>query len=120
MDLTPGEKGLLGQIRLLYKATGRDQPLRALTASWPPVHYDAYRNAYNGLVTKRLIEDQNQTFTITDSGLRAIGAAPVAAPAAPTPKPAPQPVQQAPQVAHKAPPASMMSRLFNGLLGRRA
>jgi hypothetical protein len=116
MDLTPGEKGLLGQLRLLYEAAGRDQPLRALTASWPPVHYESYRNAYAGLVAKRLIEDKNQTFRLTDSGLRAIGVTPAAAPR----KPAPQPVRPLqPQVAPKA-PASRMSRLFNGLLGRRA
>jgi hypothetical protein len=110
MDLTPGEKGLLGQIRLLHEAAGRDQPLRALTASWPPVHYEAYRNAYAGLVAKRLIEDHNQSFRITDSGLRAIGATPVARAAA-APKPAPRPVRKPPQIAPQ-PPASMMSRLF--------
>jgi hypothetical protein len=115
MDLTPGEKGLLGQLRLLYEAAGRDQPLRALTASWPPVHYESYRNAYAGLVAKRLIEDKNQTFRLTDSGLRAIGVTPAAA----AHEPAPRPVRQQPQVAPKA-PASRMSRLFNGLLGRRA
>ena len=118
MDLTPGEKGLLGQIRLLYEATGRDQPLRALTMSWPPVHYESYRNAYDRLVAKRLIQDQNQTFRITDSGLQAIGAAPVAAPAPVTPKPVPRSVRKPLQVAPK-PPASMVSRLFSGLLGRR-
>lgn len=115
MDLTPGEKGLLGQLRLLYEAAGRDQPLRALTASWPPVHYESYRSAYAGLVAKRLIQDNNQRFSITDSGLRAIGVAPVTA----APKPAPQPARPRQQVAPKA-PASRMSRLFNGLLGRRA
>lgn len=117
MDLTPGEKGLLGQIRLLYEATGRDQPLRALTASWPPVHYDSYHNAYAGLVAKQLIQDQNQAFRITDSGLRAIGATPVAAPGAVAAKPAARPVRK-PQAMPK-PPASVVSRLFNGLLGRR-
>jgi|SRR5690349_3144157 len=118
MDLTPGEKGLLGQIRLLYEATGRDQPLRALTVSWPPVHYESYRIAYAGLVAKRLLQDQNQTFRITDSGLRAIGAAPVAAPAAPAPKPAPRAVRQPEKVAPKAPP-SVVSRIFGGLFARR-
>jgi hypothetical protein len=118
MDLTPGEKGMLGQIRLLYEATGRDQPLRALTVSWLPVHYETYRSAYAGLVAKCLIEDHNQRFTITDSGLRAIGATPVAARAKPVPDPAPRAVRQPPQAAPKA-PASMMSRLFGGVLGRR-
>ena len=115
MDLTPGEKGLLTQIRLLYEAAGRDQPLRALTASWPPVHYQSYRSAYVGLVAKRLLQDNNQSFRITDIGLAAIGATPLAAPR----KPEPRPVRRAqPQVAPKA-PASVMSRLVNGLLGRR-
>jgi hypothetical protein len=117
MDLTPGEKGLLGQLRLLHDAAGREQALRALTASWPPVHYETYRNAYAGLVSKGLIEDKNQSFRITDAGLRAIGATPVAAPAAVAAKVAPRPVQE-PQAMPKA-PASRVSRLFNGLLGRR-
>jgi hypothetical protein len=116
MDLTPGERGLLGQLRLLHEAAGREQALRALTASWPPVHFESYRNAYAGLVKKGLIEEKNQTFRITDAGLRAIGATPVAAPA--PRKPEPQPPRLQPQVAPKA-PASRMSRLFNGLLGRR-
>ena len=116
MDLTPGEKGLLSQIRLLYQAAGREQPLRALTASWPPVHYQSYRSAYVGLVAKRLLQDNNQSFRITDIGLAAIGASPVTAPVAAPRKPAPRPVRQ-PQVT-KA-PASVMSRLVNGLLGRR-
>jgi hypothetical protein len=115
MELTPGEKGLLGQLRLLYENGGREQALQLLTASWPPVHYQTYHNAYAGLVAKRLIEDKNQMFRITDIGLRAIGAKPVAAPA-PAPKPAPQPVRHAP--APKA-PSSKMSRLFTGLFGRR-
>src|SRR2546430_12344512 len=99
MDLTPGERGLLGQLRLLYEAAGREQALRALTASWPPVHYESYRNAYAGLVAKRLIEDQNQTFRITANGLRAIGAtpAPAAAPRKPEPRPAGNPAQIAPK-----------------------
>ena len=117
MDLTPGEKGLLGQLRMLYEAGGREQALQLLTASWPPVHYQAYRNAYAALVVKRLIEDKNQSFRITDSGLRAIGATALAAPAPAPRKPAPRPVRQA-QAAPKA-PASVMSRLVNGLLGRR-
>ena len=118
MDLTPGEKGLLGQLRLLHEAAGREQALRALTASWPPVHYESYRNAYAGLVKKGLIEEKNQTFRITDAGLRAIGATPAAAPAPAPRKPEPRPVRKPAQVAAQ-PPASRMSRLFNGLRGRR-
>ena len=118
MDLTPGERGLLGQLRLLYEVAGREQALRALTASWPPVHYETYRSAYAGLVAKRLVEDRNQSFRITDSGLRAIGATPVTAAAAAPRNPEPRPVRQPAQVAPQ-PPASVVSRLFNGLLGRR-
>src|ERR671934_2277392 len=113
MELTPGEKGLLGQLRLLYENGGREQALQLLTASWPPVHYQTYHNAYAGLVAKRLIEDKNQTFRITDIGLRAIGAKPLAAPAPASREPEPRPARQA----HAAPkaPASAMSRLFTGL-----
>src|SRR5207248_5301946 len=87
MDLTPGEKGLLSQIRLLYQAAGREQPLRALTASWPPVHYQSYRSAYVGLVAKRLLQDHNQSFRINDIGLAAIGGTPLAVPRNPEPRP---------------------------------
>lgn len=92
--------------------------MRALTASWPPVHYDTYRNAFSELVAKRLVEDQNQSFRITDSGLQAISAAPQAAPAAPTPKAAPRAARKPAPPAPKA-TVSAMSRLFNGILGRR-
>lgn len=77
MDLTPGERAVLGQIRVLY-STGarRDQPVKALTMQWTPTHYETYRSAYAALVGKRLIEDTGaQLFMITDAGLRAIGVA---------------------------------------------
>ena len=77
MDLTPGERAVLGQIRVLY-STGarRDQPVKALTMQWTPTHYETYRTAYASLVGKRLIEDTGtQLFMITDDGLRAIGVA---------------------------------------------
>ena len=76
MDFTPGEKAVLGQIRALYKAGGRDQLLKALLLQWPPTHRSAYQSAYAGLIAKRLIDQTSaQAFRITDAGLMAIGAA---------------------------------------------
>jgi hypothetical protein len=77
MDLTPGEKAVLGQIRVLYCATAqREQPIKALHAQWLPAHYEAYRKAYGGLLAKRLVQATSaQMFTITDAGLQAIGVA---------------------------------------------
>jgi hypothetical protein len=77
MDLTPGERAVIGQIRVLYSAAAqRDQQLKALTMQWTPTHYETYRAAYASLVGKRLIEDAGtQLFRITDAGLNAIGVA---------------------------------------------
>lgn len=77
MDLSPGEKAVLGQIRVLYAtAAGRDHQIKALTAQWPPSHHDAYRKAYGGLLAKRLIRHAGaQVFRITDAGLKAMGIA---------------------------------------------
>lgn len=75
MDLTPGEKAVLAQIRALYKVSGREQLLKALLSQWPPTHHGAYGSAYAGLVAKRLIDQTSaQGFRITDAGLTAIGA----------------------------------------------
>jgi hypothetical protein len=75
MDLSPGEKAVLGQIRFLYAtAATRDQQIKRLTAQWPPTHHQAYEKAYEGLIAKRLIQDAGaQLFRITDAGLKAIG-----------------------------------------------
>jgi hypothetical protein len=77
MDLTPGEKAVLGQIRVLYSGAGqRDQPLKALMMQWPPTHHEAYQKSYVGLLAKQLIEPAGtQAFKITDAGLSAIGVA---------------------------------------------
>jgi hypothetical protein len=77
MDLSPGEKAVLGQIRVLYAtAAARDQQIKRLTAQWPPTHHQAYEKAYEGLIAKRLIKDAGaQLFTITDAGLKAMGIA---------------------------------------------
>ncbi|HZO00321.1 MAG TPA: hypothetical protein VFB93_03905 [Burkholderiales bacterium] len=75
MDLTPGERAVLGQIRVLYATAGaRDQQVKALLMQWPPTHYEAYQRAYGSLVAKDLIHDAGaQSFRITDAGLKAIG-----------------------------------------------
>jgi hypothetical protein len=77
MDLTPGEKAVLGQIRVLYSsAAQRDQQLKALMMQWPPTHHEAYQKSYVGLLAKQLIEPAGaQVFKITDAGLNAIGVA---------------------------------------------
>lgn len=86
MDLTPGEKAVLGQIRVLYASEARrDHQIKALMMQWPPVHQEAYKRAYGGLLAKLLIQDVGeQVFRITDTGLSAIGVAPK--PPAPPPE----------------------------------
>ena len=115
MDLTPGEKAVLGQIRMLYAASARtDQQMKALTTQWTPTHHDTYRKAYGALVARALIHDTGgQVFTITDAGLRAIG---VAAPRAqPQPvrvveaRPVPQPPMKV-----QAPRGGFFRRLLRG------
>lgn len=119
MELTPGEKTVLAQIRVLYRTGGREQLVKALIAQWPPSHYETYRGAYAALVEKQLLEETSaQAFTITESGLRAIGVTP-AKPRIPAPR-APQPlpvVQPAPQPLAAKPRGSALSRLVKGLLG---
>lgn len=84
MNLTPGEKAVLGQIRVLYSsAAQRDQQLKALMMQWPPTQYETYKSAFGGLLAKQLIQGTGtQVFRITDAGLRAIGVV--------IPKPQPQ------------------------------
>ena len=53
MDLTPGEKAVLGQIRVLYASEARrEHQIKALMMQWPPVHQEAYKRAYGGLLAK--------------------------------------------------------------------
>jgi hypothetical protein len=77
MDLTPGEKAVLGQIRVLYATEARrEHQLKALMMQWPPIHHEAYKRAYGGLLAKLLIQDVDaQIFRITETGLGAIGVA---------------------------------------------
>ena len=128
MDLSPGEKAVLGQIRVLYSAAaGRDQQIKALTAQWPPTHHEAYEKAYWGLLAKRLIQDAGeQVFRITDAGLKAMGfaaAKPQAQVRATDERRPVQPKQQPAQQVY-SPDASRrrgsaLSRLVNGLLRPR-
>lgn len=95
MDLTPGEKAVLGQIRVLYSAaSAREQQLKALMMQWPPIHCEAYKRAYGGLLAKALIQDLGaQEFRITDAGLKEIGVTTAAQPRPQRPvveRPAPQ------------------------------
>lgn len=75
MELTPGEKAVLGQIRVLYsQAAQRDQQAKALMIQWPPTHYETYKSAFGGLLAKQLIQRTGgEVFRITDTGLSAIG-----------------------------------------------
>lgn len=100
MDLTPGEKAVLGQIRVLYSAaSAREQQLKALMMQWPPVHCEAYKRAYGGLLAKALIQDLGaQEFRITDAGLKEIGVTTVA-----QPRPQPRPVVEVRPAAQVAP-----------------
>jgi hypothetical protein len=128
MDLSPGEKAVLGQIRVLYAtAAGRDQQIKALTAQWPPTHHEAYEKAYGGLLAKRLIQDAGeQAFRITDTGLKAMGFATATRqaqvratderrPAQPKQQPAPQ--VYSPDASRRR--GNALSRFVNGLLRAR-
>lgn len=86
MDLSPGEKAVLGQVRVLYsQSLQRDQEVKALVLQWPPTHYETYKSAFGGLLDKRMIERTGgEVFRITDTGLTAIGAAAPKAPKAPS------------------------------------
>lgn len=75
MELVPGERAVLRQIRDLFlEGSVRTYRLNILTQRWPPMHFDAYRAGYAGLVSKGFIEKSGdeQSFTITATGLKAI------------------------------------------------
>lgn len=77
VDLTPGEKTVLRQIRALYATEARrEHQLKALMMQWPPIHHETYKRAYAGLLAKLLIQDVDaQVFRLTEAGLGAIGVA---------------------------------------------
>lgn len=77
MDLTPVEKAVLAQIRVLYyNGAKREQPVKALQGLWPPTHYEPYKIAFAGLVAKQLISASSERFRISDAGLKAMGVTP--------------------------------------------
>ena len=96
MDLSPGEKAVLGQVRVLYsQSLHRDQQVKALVLQWPPTHYETYKSAFGGLLAKQLIQrTDGEVFRITDAGLIAIGAA--------VPK-APKAFATGPRIVHQRP-----------------
>jgi hypothetical protein len=76
MELTPGERAVLNQLRELYaNSSKRDHPLTAMTKHWPPSHYQAYESVFAGLMRKELAQAVNngQAVRITDAGLKALG-----------------------------------------------
>lgn len=75
MELIPSERAVLKQIRDLFlEASVRTYRLGALTSRWPPLHYEAYRGGYAGLVQKGFIAKSadEQLFSITNAGMKAI------------------------------------------------
>jgi hypothetical protein len=118
MDLTPGEKAVLGQIRVLYAEGAREGLLSALIRQWPPAHYEAYSNSYAGLLAKRFIELKDaQTFRLTEIGQKALGIAPAASPVTPPSRIERRPNRLRPVSAPVVRP-SVMSRFVRSLLGR--
>lgn len=123
MDLTPGEKAVLGQIRVLYShGAQRDQQVKALMMQWPPTHYETYKGAFGGLLAKQLIQRTGgEIFRITETGLAAIGVAVRKAQPQARPTIRQAPLQPDPGQRPKARPGirSAFSRLAAGLLRGR-
>ena len=119
MDLSPGEKAVLGQIRVLYDEAAGDQLFRALISQWPPAHYQAYADSYERLMAKGFIKAiSGQAFTLTDKGLKTLGLA------RPTPPvETPRKVQARPihsgRIREVQPRRSVLARLVGGFLGRQ-
>ena len=115
MDLTPGEKTVLRQIRALYATEARrEHQLKALMMQWPPIHHEAYRRAYGGLLAKLLIQDVDaQIFRITETGLGAIGVAVPRTQLQAQPQPVPRRAVAAAETSKQQPGA--FSRLLGAL-----
>ena len=104
MQLTPGERAVLNQLRELYaNSSKRDQPLSALTRQWPAVHYEAYERVLTALLDRGLAQMVNngQAIRISDTGLSALGVTvhrlrskPGRIAARPSAEPAAQPAQE--------------------------
>jgi hypothetical protein len=118
MDLSPGERAVLGQIRVLHNEAAGEQLFRALIGQWPPAHYQAYSDSYARLMAKGLIQATNdQAFRLTDIGLRAAGLARPTPPAVAVRKVERRPIHARP-LRKVAVRRSMMSRLVRTLLRR--
>lgn len=90
MDLTPGERAILSQLRQLYAgSSNRAHPMTAVTCHWPAVHYEAYRSSFSGLIGKRLVQPEanGQMVRLTAAGFEVLGLA-VPPPAASAVRPA--------------------------------
>jgi hypothetical protein len=90
MDLTPGERAVLGQLRDLYATTSKaEHSLATIVGQWQPIAYEAYKSVLKALVAKGLLEATNkgQAVAITAAGLKAMGiAAPIPAPRPASPR----------------------------------
>ena len=78
MELTPGERAMLSQLRELYVATSKkEHALGAITSQWPAMHVEAYKGVLRGLVDKKLLEarDKGRSVRITDAGALLMGIA---------------------------------------------
>lgn len=76
MELTPGERAMLGQLRELYAATSKkEHALGTITSQWPAMHVEAYKGVLRGLVDKKLLEaaDKGRAVRITEAGAQAMG-----------------------------------------------
>ena len=119
MDLSPGEKAVLGQIRVLYNEAAGDQLFRALISQWPPAHYQAYADAYERLMVKGFIKPTNgQAFTLTEKGLKTLGLAWPTPPVETPRKVQPRPIRPR-RIREVEPQRSMLSRLVGSFLGRQ-
>jgi two-component system, cell cycle response regulator len=73
--LTPAEQAILRQIGGLIQHSGANlHAVKDLTATWPPLHRDAYRGGYMGLVRKGFIAPSanGDAFSITQTGLKVL------------------------------------------------
>lgn len=78
MDLTPGERAILNQLRQLHMASAtRVHPMTAVTCQWPALHYEAYRSSFSALIGKRLVQPEanGQLVRLTEAGFQVLGLA---------------------------------------------
>jgi len=78
MELTPGERAILNQLRHLHvRSSTRVHPMTAVTSQWPALHYEAYRSSFSGLIGKRLVqaEANGQLVRLTPAGFEMLGLA---------------------------------------------